>query len=56
MAVTVDLLFLGSVTVITVKAVSGMIVLSVMGPLQLSYPIFYVMFVSMVATVFFQAS
>ncbi|XP_056623682.1 NIPA-like protein 3 [Triplophysa dalaica] len=47
---------LGSVTVITVKAVSGMIVLSVRGPLQLSYPIFYVMFVCMVATVFFQAS
>lgn len=47
---------LGSVTVITVKAVSGMIVLSILGPLQLSYPIFYVMFVCMVATVVFQAS
>ncbi|XP_065144314.2 NIPA-like protein 3 [Paramisgurnus dabryanus] len=47
---------LGAVTVITVKAVSGMIVLSVIGPLQLSYPIFYVMFVCMVASVVFQAS
>lgn len=47
---------LGSVTVITVKAVSGMIVLSILGPLQLSYPIFYVMFVCMVASVVFQAS
>ncbi|XP_060790759.1 NIPA-like protein 3 [Neoarius graeffei] len=47
---------LGSVTVITVKAVAGMIVLSIQGSLQLSYPIFYVMFVSMVATIFFQAS
>uniref|UniRef100_A0A671M196 NIPA-like protein 3 n=1 Tax=Sinocyclocheilus anshuiensis TaxID=1608454 RepID=A0A671M196_9TELE len=47
---------LGSVTVITVKAVSGMIVLSILGPLQLSYPIFYVMFVCMVATIVFQAS
>lgn len=47
---------LGSVTVVTVKAVSGMIVLSILGPLQLSYPIFYVMFVCMVATIVFQAS
>uniref|UniRef100_A0A8C1PMI3 NIPA like domain containing 3 n=1 Tax=Cyprinus carpio TaxID=7962 RepID=A0A8C1PMI3_CYPCA len=47
---------LGSVTVITVKAVSGMIVLSILGPLQLSYPIFYVMFICMVATIVFQAS
>ncbi|MBN3306363.1 NPAL3 protein, partial [Amia calva] len=47
---------LGSVTVITVKAVSGMIVLSVMGNLQLNYPIFYIMFVCMVATAFFQAT
>lgn len=46
---------LGSVTVITVKAVSGMVLLSVLGDTQLSYPIFYVMFVSMVATVVFQA-
>ncbi|KAM3871210.1 NIPA-like protein 3 [Diretmus argenteus] len=47
---------LGSVTVITVKAVSGMLVLSMEGTMQLGYPIFYVMFVSMVATVIFQAS
>ncbi|KAF5895328.1 NIPA-like protein 3, partial [Clarias magur] len=46
----------GSVTVITVKAVAGMVVLSIQGSLQLSYPIFYVMFVCMVATIFFQAS
>ncbi|XP_071384203.1 NIPA-like protein 3 [Centroberyx affinis] len=46
---------LGSVTVITVKAVSGMLVLSVEGTMQLDYPIFYVMFVCMVATVVFQA-
>ncbi|KAG7328586.1 hypothetical protein KOW79_008530 [Hemibagrus wyckioides] len=47
---------LGSVTVITVKAVAGMVVLSIQGSLQLSYPIFYVMFVCMVATIVFQAS
>uniref|UniRef100_A0A8C9THM3 NIPA like domain containing 3 n=1 Tax=Scleropages formosus TaxID=113540 RepID=A0A8C9THM3_SCLFO len=47
---------LGSVTAITVKAVSGMAVLSVQGNLQLTYPIFYVMLVCMVATVVFQAS
>ncbi|XP_007893151.1 NIPA-like protein 3 [Callorhinchus milii] len=46
---------LGSVTVVTVKGVSGMIVLSIEGNLQLSYPIFYVMFVSMVSTAAFQA-
>ncbi|KAL4624160.1 NIPA-like protein 3 [Arapaima gigas] len=47
---------LGSVTAITVKAVSGMAVLSIQGNMQLTYPIFYVMFVCMVATVVFQAS
>ncbi|KAG7465984.1 hypothetical protein MATL_G00160020 [Megalops atlanticus] len=47
---------LGSVTVITVKAVSGMVILSIQGNVQLSYPIFYVMFVCMVATVVFQAT
>ncbi|KAJ8287443.1 hypothetical protein COCON_G00001020 [Conger conger] len=47
---------LGSITAITVKAVSGMVLLSMLGNLQLSYPIFYVMFVSMVATVVFQAT
>ncbi|MGH0180781.1 UNVERIFIED_CONTAM: hypothetical protein FKN15_023257 [Acipenser sinensis] len=47
---------LGSMTVITVKAVSGMLVLSITGSLQLNYPIFYIMFVCMVATAVFQAS
>ncbi|XP_010877861.1 NIPA-like protein 3 isoform X2 [Esox lucius] len=47
---------LGSVTVITVKAVAGMLVLSIQGTMQLHYPIFYVMFVCMVATVVFQAT
>ncbi|KAM3594652.1 uncharacterized protein V6R79_011545 [Siganus canaliculatus] len=46
---------LGSVTVITVKAVSGMLVLTVEGSMQLNYPIFSVMFVCMVASVVFQA-
>ncbi|XP_076021741.1 NIPA-like protein 3 isoform X2 [Genypterus blacodes] len=46
---------LGSVTVITVKAVSTMLVLSVEGTMQLNYPIFSVMVVCMVASVIFQA-
>ncbi|XP_068437190.1 NIPA-like protein 3 isoform X2 [Clinocottus analis] len=46
---------LSSVTVITVKAVSGMLVLTVEGSMQLGYPIFSVMFVCMVASVVFQA-
>uniref|UniRef100_A0A1A7Y5L9 NIPA-like domain containing 3 n=1 Tax=Iconisemion striatum TaxID=60296 RepID=A0A1A7Y5L9_9TELE len=46
---------LGSVTVITVKAVAGMLVLTLEGTMQLSYPIFSVMFVCMVASVVFQA-
>ncbi|KAL2098458.1 hypothetical protein ACEWY4_004938 [Coilia grayii] len=46
---------LGSMTVVTVKAVSGMLVLSMLGSMQLGYPIFYVLLVSMVATVTFQA-
>ncbi|XP_017266669.1 NIPA-like protein 3 [Kryptolebias marmoratus] len=46
---------LGSVTVITVKAVSGMLVLTLEGSMQLDYPIFSVMFVCMVASVVFQA-
>ncbi|TMS20893.1 NIPA-like protein 3 [Larimichthys crocea] len=46
---------LGSVTVITVKAVSGMLVLTIEGTMQLDYPIFSVMFVCMVASVVFQA-
>ncbi|MBN3312687.1 NPAL3 protein, partial [Atractosteus spatula] len=47
---------LGSMTVITVKAVSGMIVLTAQGNMQLNYPIFYVMFVCMVTTAVFQAT
>ncbi|KAM9842760.1 NIPA-like protein 3 [Aulostomus maculatus] len=46
---------LGSVTVITVKAVSSMLVLTIDGAMQLDYPIFSVMFVCMVAAVVFQA-
>uniref|UniRef100_A0A3B5L984 NIPA like domain containing 3 n=1 Tax=Xiphophorus couchianus TaxID=32473 RepID=A0A3B5L984_9TELE len=46
---------LGSVTVITVKAVSGMLLLTLEGSMQLDYPIFSVMFVCMVASVIFQA-
>ncbi|MBN3308464.1 NPAL2 protein, partial [Amia calva] len=45
---------LASVTVISVKAVSGMITESVKGSLQLTYPIFYVMVVVMVASCAFQ--
>ncbi|CAG10448.1 unnamed protein product [Tetraodon nigroviridis] len=48
-------LVLGSVTGITVKAVSSMLVLTVKGTMQLNYPIFSVMFVCMVASVAFQA-
>ncbi|KAL0969596.1 hypothetical protein UPYG_G00229570 [Umbra pygmaea] len=47
---------LGSVTVITVKAVAGMLIHSIIGNMQLQYPIFYVMLVCMVATVVFQAT
>ncbi|XP_068195051.1 NIPA-like protein 3 [Antennarius striatus] len=46
---------LGSITVITVKAVSGMLLLTIKGSMQLDYPIFSVMFVCMVASVVFQA-
>ena len=46
----------GSMTVVTVKAVAGMLVLSIQGNLQLDYPIFYVMFVCMVATAIYQAA
>uniref|UniRef100_A0A672ZUY2 NIPA like domain containing 3 n=1 Tax=Sphaeramia orbicularis TaxID=375764 RepID=A0A672ZUY2_9TELE len=46
---------LGSVTVITVKAVSGMLVLTIEGSMQLNYPIFSVLFVCMVASAVFQA-
>ncbi|XP_053124487.1 NIPA-like protein 3 isoform X2 [Hemicordylus capensis] len=47
---------LGSMTVITVKAVAGMLVVSIQGNLQLGYPIFYIMVVCMVATAAFQAT
>lgn len=47
---------LGSMTVVTVKAVAGMLILSIQGNLQLDYPIFYVMFVCMVATAIYQAA
>nr|XP_033811463.1 NIPA-like protein 3 isoform X2 [Geotrypetes seraphini] len=46
---------LGSLTAVTVKAVAGMILVSIEGNIQLNYPIFYIMFVSMVATAIFQA-
>ncbi|KAJ0065879.1 hypothetical protein NL108_000113, partial [Boleophthalmus pectinirostris] len=45
---------LASVTVISVKAVSGMLTETIKGSLQLVYPIFYVMFVVMVASCAFQ--
>lgn len=41
-------------TVISVKAVSGMITETIKGQLQLIYPIFYVMLVVMVASCAFQ--
>uniref|UniRef100_UPI0037E89AB7 NIPA-like protein 2 isoform X2 n=1 Tax=Semicossyphus pulcher TaxID=241346 RepID=UPI0037E89AB7 len=45
---------LASLTIISVKAVSGMITESIKGQLQLIYPIFYVMLVVMVASCAFQ--
>ncbi|KAM5281479.1 NIPA-like protein 2 [Ctenodactylus gundi] len=45
---------LASLTVISVKAVSGMITFSVTDTVQLTYPIFYVMFTIMVASCVFQ--
>ncbi|KAL0963313.1 hypothetical protein UPYG_G00304490 [Umbra pygmaea] len=45
---------LASLTVISVKAVSGMITESIKGEMQLTYPIFYVMVVVMVASCAFQ--
>ncbi|XP_018424700.1 PREDICTED: NIPA-like protein 3 isoform X1 [Nanorana parkeri] len=47
---------LGSTTVVTVKALAGMIIVSIQGSMQLGYPIFYIMFVCMVATAIAQAS
>ncbi|KAK5892996.1 hypothetical protein CesoFtcFv8_013333 [Champsocephalus esox] len=45
---------LASLTVISVKAVSGMIAESITGQLQLIYPIFYVMGVIMIVSCAFQ--
>uniref|UniRef100_G1L122 NIPA like domain containing 2 n=1 Tax=Ailuropoda melanoleuca TaxID=9646 RepID=G1L122_AILME len=45
---------LASLTVISVKAVSGMITFSVMDKTQLTYPIFYIMFIIMIASCVFQ--
>ncbi|XP_053310675.1 NIPA-like protein 3 isoform X1 [Spea bombifrons] len=47
---------LGSATVVTVKALAGMIIVSIRDTLQLGYPIFYIMLVCMVATAVAQAS
>lgn len=47
---------LGSMTAVTVKALAGMIIVSIQGNPQLGYPIFYIMFMSMVATASFQAT
>ncbi|XP_038664534.1 NIPA-like protein 2 isoform X1 [Scyliorhinus canicula] len=45
---------LASLTVISVKAVSGMITSSIKGQLQFQYPIFYLMLVIMIASCIFQ--
>ncbi|XP_057353851.1 NIPA-like protein 2 isoform X5 [Manis pentadactyla] len=45
---------LASLTVISGKAVSGMITFSVMDKMQLTYPIFYIMFIVMIASCVFQ--
>ncbi|XP_006900085.1 PREDICTED: NIPA-like protein 2 [Elephantulus edwardii] len=45
---------LASLTVISVKAVSGMITFSVTDKMQLSYPIFYIMFIIMITSCVFQ--
>ncbi|XP_043573921.1 NIPA-like protein 3 [Chiloscyllium plagiosum] len=47
---------LGSVTVVAAKGVSGMIILSIQGNVQLVYPIFYVMLVCMIAAAIYQAA
>lgn len=46
---------LGSVAVISMQGVAGMLVLSVAGSMQLTYPIFYVLLVTMMSSAFFQA-
>ncbi|XP_070248160.1 NIPA-like protein 2 [Myotis yumanensis] len=45
---------LASLTVISVKAVSGMIAFSVTDTMQLTYPIFYIMLIIMIASCVFQ--
>ncbi|XP_075861249.1 NIPA-like protein 2 isoform X2 [Microcebus murinus] len=45
---------LASLTVISVKAVSGMITFSMTDKMQLTYPIFYIMFIIMIASCVFQ--
>ncbi|XP_006028060.1 NIPA-like protein 2 [Alligator sinensis] len=45
---------LASVTVVSVKAVAGMIMLSARGKMQLTHPIFYIMLVIMVISCVFQ--
>ncbi|XP_062916002.1 NIPA-like protein 2 isoform X4 [Mobula hypostoma] len=45
---------LASLTVISVKAVAGMVTTSIEGQLQLQYPIFYVMVVIMITSCIFQ--
>ncbi|XP_073521907.1 NIPA-like protein 3 isoform X1 [Phyllobates terribilis] len=47
---------LGTTTVITVKALAGMIIVSIQDTMQLGYPIFYIMIVCMVATAIAQGS
>ncbi|NXQ36448.1 NPAL3 protein, partial [Alaudala cheleensis] len=47
---------LGSMTVVTVKAVAGMMLVSIQGSLQLDSPIFYIMLVCMIATAIYQAT
>ncbi|NWI51890.1 NPAL3 protein, partial [Calyptomena viridis] len=47
---------LGSMTVVTGKAVAGMVLVSLQGQLQLDSPIFYIMLVCMVATAIYQAT
>ncbi|XP_075459830.1 NIPA-like protein 3 isoform X2 [Ascaphus truei] len=47
---------LGSTTAVTVKALAGMIIVSIRGTMQFGYPIFYIMFVCMVTTAVSQAS
>ncbi|XP_044863544.1 NIPA-like protein 2 isoform X3 [Mauremys mutica] len=45
---------LASLTIISVKAVAGMITFSAKGKMQLTYPIFYIMFIIMVTSCVFQ--